>query len=160
MDEERGKRLNYTPQQAKQKIAHYCSYQERCHLEVRQKLYSYGLNTEEVDDVVIFLISENFLNEERFAVQYAGGKFRMNKWGKNKIKQALRFKQISDYCINKALGQIDEGQYMKTFEDIVEKKLISLKREKNIFVKKRKLQDYLLQRGFESDLIREAIKNV
>jgi len=106
------------------------------------------------------LINENYLNEERFAIQFAGGKFRMKQWGKNKIKQALKFKQVSDYCIKKALKEIDAFEYEKSFQKLVAQKLQTLKSEKNIFIKKRKLQDFLLQRGFENDLIREALKTI
>ena len=150
----------YTPEQSLPKIKQYCAYQERCHKEVREKLYSFGLNKTEVGEIVSTLINENYLNEERFAIQFAGGKFRMKQWGKNKIKQALTFKQVSDYCIKKALKEIDDLSYEKTFTKLAEQKLKTLKSERNIFVKKRKLQDFLLQRGFESDLIREVIKNV
>lgn len=150
----------YTPLQAKEKIVHYCAWQERCHYEVAQKLYSFGLNSSEVNEIISFLITENYLNEERFAIQYAGGKFRMNQWGKSKIKQALRQKRVSDYCIRKGLETIDENDYALTFERLKDKKLISLKSEKNIFTKKRKLQDYLLQKGYEFDLIQDALKQI
>jgi regulatory protein len=150
----------YTPEQSLPKIRQYCAYQERCHKEVREKLYSFGLTKEEVDEIISILINENYLNEERFAIQFAGGKFRMKQWGKNKIKQALKFKQVSDYCIQKALKEIDDISYERVFQKLAEQKLKSLKSERNIFVKKRKLQDFLLQRGFENDLIREVIKNL
>jgi regulatory protein len=151
---------NFTPDQSLQKIKQYCAYQERCHKEVREKLHSFGLNKTEVDEIISTLINENYLNEERFAIHYAGGKFRMKQWGKNKIKQALKMKQVSDYCIKKALKEIDEISYEKAFLKLSEQKLKALKSEKNIFVKKRKLQDFLLQRGFESDLVREAVNAI
>lgn len=149
---------NFTPDQAIPKIKQYCAYQERCHAEVRDKLYSYGLYKKEVEPIISLLITENYLNEERFAIIYAGGKFRMNQWGKVKIKQALRVKQVSDYCIKKALKEIDETDYQKTFRKLTEQKLKTIRSEKNIFVKKRKLQDYLLQKGYESGLISEMLK--
>ena len=139
------------------KIKHYCSYQERCHSEVKEKLYGFGLNRAEVDELMSMLVEENYLNEERFAIQYAGGKFRMNHWGRNKIKQGLKQKHISDYCIKKAMKEIEEDEYLKLLNKLFEQKLATLKSEKNIFIKKRKLQDFLLQRGFESELISEAI---
>ncbi len=151
---------NFTPEQSIPKIKQYCAYQERCHMEVREKLYSYGLNKKEIDEVISTLINENYLNEERFAIQFAGGKFRMRQWGKNKIKHALKLKQVSDYCIKKALKEIDDISYAKSFHKLTEQKLKALKGEKNIFVKKRKLQDFLMQRGFENDLIRETIKTM
>ncbi len=151
---------NFTPDQAIPKIKHYCTYQERCHAEVRDKLYSYGLYKKEVEPIISLLINENYLNEERFSIMYAGGKFRMNQWGKIKIKQALKLKQISDYCIKKALKEIDEAQYQKTFQKLTEQKLKALKSEKNIFIKKRKLQDYLLQKGFEDNMISEEVTKI
>lgn len=146
-----------TKEQALQKIKHYCAYQERCHQEVKEKLYSLGMHRKEVDELISQLIEENYLNEERFAIQYAGGKFRMNHWGKIKIKYALKQKQVSEYCIKKALLQIDNDAYIKTLEKLAAEKQNTLKSEKNNFVKLRKVQDYLLQKGFESDLIRDAL---
>jgi len=151
---------NFTPQQSVPKIKQYCAYQERCHAEVRDKLYSFGLNKSEVEEIISELITENYLNEERFAIHYAGGKFRMKQWGKNKIKQALKFKQVSDYCIKKALKEIDEKEYEKTFIKLSELKLKTLKSEKNIFIKKRKLQDFLLMKGYESERVREAVNMI
>jgi len=151
---------NFTPDQAIPKIKQYCAYQERCHAEVKDKLYSFGLHRKDVDEIIVLLIGENYLNEERFAIHYAGGKFRMNHWGKNKIKQALKQKQLSDYCIKKALKQIDDTDYAKTFEKLVEQKMNLLKDEKNIFAKKKKLQDFLLMKGYESDLVNEEVVKI
>ena len=151
---------HFTPQQSVPKIKQYCAYQERCHAEVRDKLYSFGLNKMEVEEIISILINENYLNEERFAIHYAGGKFRMKQWGKNKIKQSLKFKQVSEYCIKKALKEIDSKEYEKTFQKLVEQKLKTLKAEKNIFIKKRKLQDFLLQKGFENEMIREEVNKI
>jgi regulatory protein len=151
---------HFTPDQAVPKIKQYCAYQERCHSEVRDKLYSFGLNKVEVEEIISILITENYLNEERFAVHYASGKFRMKQWGKIKIKQSLKYKQVSDYCIKKALKEIDSKEYERTFQKLSEQKLKTLKSEKNIFIKKRKLQDFLLQKGFENDLVREAVNNI
>lgn len=151
-------RTRLPPEQALQKVRHYCAYQERSHLEVKEKLYSFGLWKQEVEAALSQLIEENYLNEERFAVQFAGGKFRMKQWGRIKIRQELKQKQVSDYCIKKALKEIDEEAYQKTLQKLAEEKWKTLKGEKNIFIKKRKLQDYLLQKGFESDLINEMIR--
>lgn len=149
----------FTPDQSLQKIKQYCAYQERCHAEVRNKLFSYGLNHNEVEEIISVLIVENYLNEERFALQFARGKFRMRQWGINKIRQSLHLKQVSEYCIKKALGEIDDGEYKSVLQKLVDRKMSSLKSEKNIFIKKRKLQDFLLQKGFESEQIREIIKD-
>ena len=139
------------------KAEHYCAYQERCHSDVKEKLYDLGIRKKDYNEIIAALIEENYLNEERFAIAFAGGKFRINKWGRIKIKYALKQKQVSAYCIKKALKQIDEEEYLKTLQKLFEEKLKTLKSEKNIFIKKRKLQDHLLQKGFESDLIREMI---
>jgi len=150
----------YSKDEALQKAKQYCAYQERCHSEVKEKLYSFGMNKKEVDELLSELISDNYLNEERFAILYAGGKFRIKQWGKVKIKYSLKQKQISEYCIKKALAAIDERDYTKTLEKLFEQKLKTLQAEKNIFIKKRKLQDYLLQKGFETDMVRKLIAQV
>lgn len=149
-----------TPNQALSKIKHFCAYQERCHSEVKEKLYGFGLNKNEVDEILSRLIEENYLNEERFATQFAGGKFRIKKWGRVKIKYELRKKQVSDYCIKKALAAIDDKDYVKILQKIFTDKLKTLKGEKNIFIKKRKLQDHILQKGFESELIHKLIAKI
>ena len=153
--------MNFTrlsKEQALPQIKQYCVYRERCHSEVKEKLYSLGLYKNDVEQLMAQLIEENYLNEERFAIQYAGGKFRMNQWGRVKIKHALRQKQVSEYSIKKGLKEISESDYKKTLEKLAAQKLKALKNEKNIFIKKRKLQDYLLQKGYESELIKEVIK--
>ncbi|CAN5298130.1 regulatory protein RecX [soil metagenome] len=149
---------NFTPQQALQKIKGYCAYQERCHAEVKDKLYGYGLHKSDVEPIISQLIEENYLNEERFATAYAGGKFRMKQWGRIKIKMSLKQKRVSEYCIKKALQSIDEAAYIKTLHKLAEQKRKALKGEKNIWIKKKKLQDHLLQKGFESDLIRDILQ--
>jgi len=138
-----------------QKIKSYCVYQERCHSEVRKKLYEFGLYKKDVEQIISQLIEDNYLNEERFAIQYAGGKFRMNKWGRVKIKQALTQKNVSEYSIKKALKQISEEDYIKTLNKLADNKLKTLKNENDNFIKNRRLQDYLLQKGYENDLIRQ-----
>ena len=147
----------HSKEEALQKAKYYCAYQERCHSEVKEKLYSLGMNKKEVDELLSELITDNYLNEERFAIQFAGGKFRIKQWGRVKIKYALKQKQVSEYCIKKALKGIDERDYTKTAEKLFEQKLKTLKTEKNIFIKKRKLQDYLLQKGFETSTISKLI---
>ena len=147
-----------TKEQALQKLRQYCAYQERSHKEVKEKLYGYGLHKRETEESISQLIEEGYLNEERFAIQYAGGKFRMMHWGKVKIRYELKLKQVSDYCIRKALQQIDEDAYEKTLDHLAEEKWRLLRGEQNRFTKKRKLQDYLLQKGFESDRVGEMVK--
>lgn len=147
----------FSKEEALQKAKQYCAYQERCHSEVKDKLYSFGLYKKEVDELLSELISDNYLNEERFAIQYAGGKFRIKQWGRVKIKYALKQKQVSEYCIKKALKIIDEGDYNKTAQKLFDQKLKTLKTEKNIFSRKKKLQDHLIQKGFESNLVSKLL---
>lgn len=150
----------FSKEEAFQKAKHYCAYQERCHSEVKEKLYSFGLYKKEVEELLSELINENYLNEERFALMYVGGKFRIKQWGKVKIKYSLKQKQISEYCINKALASIGDTEYKKTLQKLFDANLKTLKSEKNSFFKKRKLQDHLMQKGFESALIREMLDAV
>ncbi len=147
-----------TKEQAHQKAKHYCAYQERCHSEVKEKLYSFGLRKTDVEELLSKLIEENYLNEERFAVQFTGGRFRMKQWGRVKIRYELKQKQVSEYVIRKALKTIDEDDYQSTLFKLYEQKQQQLSSEKNIFIKKRKLQDYLLQKGYEMQLINELMK--
>ena len=149
-----------TPQQALAKIKQYCAYQERCHSEVKERLYGYGLLKVEVEEILSKLIEENYLNEERFAIQFAGGKFRIKQWGKVKIKYELKQKWISDYCIKKALSLIDNTDYSKTLYKLADLKIKILKDEKNIFIKKKKLQDHLLSKGFELNLVKEIVADL
>lgn len=146
-----------TPQQAHQKIKHFCAYQERCHSEVKEKLYGYGLRKQEVEQILSQLIEEDYLNEERFAEQFAGGRFRMKKWGRVKIRYELKQRQVSEYCIRKGMKVIDEEDYYNTLQQLFELKSRELRGEKNQFIRKRKLQDYLLQKGYETEYIRELL---
>lgn len=149
-----------TPQQALPKLKQYCAYQERCHSEVKEKLYGYGVYGDDADSIISTLIEEDYLNEERFAIAFAGGKFRMKQWGKVKISYELKQKQVSAYCIKKALQSIQAEEYENTLQKLAEQKLQTLTSEKNIFIKKRKLQDFLLQRGFENEYVREEVKKI
>lgn len=149
-----------TKEQAFQKAKHYCAYQERSHSEARDKLYSLGLWKKDVEELLSRLIEEDYLNEERFAKQFAGGKFRMKQWGKVKIQYELKQKQVSAYCIKKALQEISEEDYDKTIRKLSSKKISTLKSEKNIFIKKKKLQDYLIQKGYEWDIVSEMLKTL
>jgi regulatory protein len=148
-----------TKEQAWQKAKHYCAWQERCHVEVKEKLYSFGIRKAEVEELLSKLIDENYLDEERFAIQFAGGKFRVKQWGRVKIKYELKQKRVSDYCIKKAIREINEDDYRKTLAKLFTAKLKTLKSETNYFIRKRKLQNYLLQKGYEPELIHEILKN-
>ena len=131
----------------------YCQYQERCHSEVMTKLKEMECTTDEADEYIAWLISENILNEERFARAFARGKFRMLGWGKTKIKQHLKQKKVSDYCIRKGLSEIDETEYDEKLNKFAEKKQKELKSEKNQPTKKKKIYNFLIQKGYERDLV-------
>lgn len=154
-------RKQLSKEEALQKLRHYCAYQDRSHFEAREKLYSYGLRKQEVEESLSQLIEENFLNEERFAIQFAGGKFRMKQWGRTKIKYELKQKRVSEYCIKTALSSIDEETYQKTLLQLAKKKWTSIKGDGvNLFVKMSKTKNFLLQRGFEPLLVSSVVKNL
>jgi len=149
---------NIGTEKAIEKIRHYCAYQERCHYEVREKLYSFGLYKEDVEALLSQLIEEKYLDEERYAIAFAGGRFRIKHWGRVKIKYALKQNRISEYCIKKAINSIDEDEYKRVLLTLIEGKLKVLKKEKNVYMRNRKLQAFLMQKGFESDLIISLLK--
>lgn len=134
-------------------IKHYCAYQERSHAEVRSKLITLACYGEDLEEAIGILIEEDYLNEERFAIAYAGGKFRTHSWGRVKIKQQLKLKQVSEYCTRKALAAIGEEDYLATLKKLLEKKKASLGSEKDHWRKRQKVTSYLLQKGYEADLI-------
>ena len=143
-----------SPEKALQKLKHFCGYQERSHSEVKQKLYSLGLFKQEVEVLISRLIEEEYLNEERYAVQFASGKSRIKGWGKVKIRYELKQKGVSDFCIAKALKALNDKEYEAGFQRIADKKWQALRSEKNIFTKKNKWQQFLLQRGFDLSTIK------
>ncbi len=149
--------LKLTPELAHHKIKNWCAYQERSQHETRQKLYEYGLFSNDVEQLIVKLIEENFLNEERFAFAFVSGKFNIKQWGKIKIKIELRKHKVGDYLIKKALQSIDENNYIKTLNKVIEKK-IKLTPEKNKQKLFYKIFQYALSRGFESDIIAEQLK--
>ena len=149
----------YTTAQIKEKIRHYCAYQERSHNEVRTKLYGYGLYSSEVDEIISSLITEGFLNEERYAKTFAGGKFRIKKWGRLKIINALEGNGISKTCIKSGINEIDQRDYLNTLLEILQKKINSLT-DQDIFVKRDKIARYAIQRGFEPELVWALLKDL
>jgi regulatory protein len=146
-------------EQALQKLKHYCGYQERCHSEVKEKLWNLGVWKPEHGEIIASLIEEGYLNEERFAMAFAGGKFRMKQWGRVKIKYELKQKQVSEYCIKKALKQIEEDEYQQVLKKLTEEKYASLKSEQYL-VRKKKTMDYLMQKGFEPGLVSAALNHL
>ncbi len=146
----------YTVDEARKKLENYCAYQERCHKEVKSKLKEMRMIPEVIDNILVYLIQNNYLNEERFAKAYVRGKFRIKKWGKNRLVRELRFREISRYNIDTALKEIDLDDYYNTLDELVNKRISQVK-ENNLYKKKKKVADYLLYRGWESHLIYEKL---
>lgn len=151
---------NIGTEKAFEKVKYYCAYQERSHAEVKKKLYGFGLYKNEVELLMSRLIEENYLNEERFAMAFAGGKFRIKQWGKTRIKFELKQRQVSDYSIKKALAAIPDDDYEKALHKLASDKITALKTEQNIFTRKSKLQNYLVSKGYEFNLIAEILKKM
>jgi regulatory protein len=156
--EETGKKqIKLDKKSALAKAEHYCAYQERAQQEIRDKLYEWGLWSNDVEELISELIQTNFLNEERFTQAYVSGKFNIKHWGKIKIKQGLKLKRIPDKMIQRALNSIDHDEYLKTIQSLAEKKAPLIK-EKDAFKHQYKLVSYLMGKGFERDLIILALK--
>ena len=148
-----------TPKEALQKLEHFCAYQERCHAEVVSKLYSLKMTADEIDAIVVQLIEGNFLNETRFACSFARGKHRMKSWGKIRITNELKARQISSTNITLALKEISAEEYETTFENLAERCWSGIQ-EKNILKKRKKFCDYMLRRGYESNLVYDKVKDL
>ena len=144
---------------AKGKIAKYCAYQERSHLEVEQKLYSFGITSAQVQEVLAWLITENYVNEERYAIAFAGGKFRIKKWGKLRIANRLEQKKISQYSIDKSLSQIDNKDYLDTMEQLIRQKWQSSSAD-NVYELRNKVARYVISKGFEPDQVWELTRTI
>src|SRR5690554_4347267 len=141
MDEAAHNKKIYTPRQARLKAESYCAYQERSQQEIRDKLYSWGVYPDDVENIIVDLISENFLNEERFAHAYASGKFNIKKWGKGKITSGLKFKQVPPRLIKDALNTIDPDEYFDTLLEVLRKKAALLD-ERDAYKRRMKLAQY------------------
>jgi regulatory protein len=148
-----------TKEQALQKLRQYCAYQERSHYEVTQKLWDLGIRKTQHPSIISTLIEEDYLNEERFAKQFAGGKAGMKDWGRKKIYYALKERQVSEENIKRAMKGIEEENYLNTIKKLAEKKYALLKTEDDT-VRKKKTIDYLRQKGFEFDLIMNAVNQL
>lgn len=146
-----------TIEQARQKALRYCAYQERCHQEVKNKLYELGLKSSDADELLTYLITEGFLNEERYARLFAGGKFRIKKWGRVKIIHALESKGLSKNCIRLGLKEIDEDDYRQTLKKLITEKL-SVNTEENSFAARDKISKSLIQKGYEPELVWKFLK--
>lgn len=150
----------YTIEEATKRLERYCAYQERCHKEVNQKLYEMRMIPAAVDQIIDHLLRHNFLNETRFAQTFARGKFRAKKWGRNRIVNELKLREISKFNIQIALKEIPDAEYYTTFEALVEKRLLQLVSEKNIQKRRKKLADYLFYRGWEPELVYEKVNEI
>lgn len=135
------------------KLQAFCAARDRCHSEIRTKLLSLQVYGDDLEEIISQLVTEGFLNEERFAKNYVSGKFRINKWGRNKIIYGLRSKKVADYCIQKGLREIDEDEYLALLDDLIEKKI----KGETSFAAKQKVVAFLQQKGFESALILQRI---
>lgn len=145
--------------EAIQKIEHFCAYQERCHEEVVSKLRTMKMDLDEIDQIMVYLIAENFINEERFACSFARGKHRIKHWGRIRIINELKYKNISQTLINTALKEISLEEYLETFHTIAQRHWETI-RETNTLKKRKKFCDYLLRRGFESNLVYDKVKEL
>lgn len=142
-----------TPSMAIERMRKFCGYQERAHSEVRTKLIKLEVYGDDLEEIIAQLVSEDFLNEERFARAYVRGKFRMNKWGKFKIKMHLKQKRVSEYCINEGMQEISDEEYSNMIDDLLSRKLVG-----NIDAKaKQKIRDALMRKGFEPALVSERM---
>lgn len=149
----------FTLKEATKKLEGYCAYQDRCHKEVVNKLREMGMIPIAIDEIIGHLIKENFLNEERFARSFARGKFNIKKWGKHRVVNELKQREITKYNINLALKEIEDTVYLDTLEQLAEKRLGQLT-DTDLFKKRKKLADYLLYRGWESTLVYEITKRL
>ena len=148
--------IKLSTETALQKIMSWCAYQERSQHDTRQKLIEYGLSSEDIEAIIANLIAENYVNEERFAVAFASGKFRIKHWGKNKIKMELKRHRVSEYSVNKALKSIDQDEYISVIKKVIEKKAKQVKSSNSQKIVYSVL-NYLVSRGFESDLVKENL---
>lgn len=143
---------------ATKKLEYYCSYQDRCYKEVIQKLKTLGMYETAINHILDHLASNNYLNEERFAKSFTRGKHNFKGWGKRRIEQELKFREISSYNIKIAFKEI-ENDYLNNFYTLANKKWDSLK-ESSLDVKKRKWMEFLMRKGYENNLIYTALKEI
>ena len=140
------------------KLLRYCAYQERCHRDVREKIMSYDVYGDDLEEIMVYLIEQNYLNEERFAITYAGGKFRLKRWGRNKIRFELEHREISEYCIQKALNEIDEEEYETALTKLIEDQL-NKDPKLDLLLAKDKTLKYCTGRGYEIDTVLRILRN-
>ncbi len=142
------------------KAANFSAYQERTHAEVRERLQKWEVWGDEAEEIIAYLIEDNFLNEERFAKVFAGSKFRVKQWGRQKIKYELKARKLSEYCIKVGMAEIEDNDYIDTLKTILEKKKYELRTEKQPLIVKQKLAQYAIGKGFESELVWQIIGEI
>ena len=152
-------RKSYNLEQALSRLQRYCAYQDRCHIEVERKLTKMRMIPQAKEQIIMSLIEDDYLNEERFALAFVKGKFRIKKWGRIRLKAELKKRKISKYLIKSALEQISEKDYLFTFEELADRKANSIKAN-SILLKKKKLADYLIYRGWESNLVYKKVNQL
>lgn len=156
---EKNSQKTYSIQEAQSKLENYCAYQERCHKEVVEKLRGMNMIPQVIDLIIVHLIDQNFLNEERFACSFARGKHRIKYWGTIRIVNELKFRNISSYNIKTALKEISEEEYYTNFHFLADRQWQSMK-EKDNLKKRKKFCDFLLRKGFESNMVYEKVKEL
>ena len=147
-----------TKEQVLQKLRFYCRYQQRCESEIKDKLFELGINKKDHDELINGLVKENCVSDERFAEAFVSGRFKLKQWGRRRIQKGLREKRVSDEITQKALEQINIKEYMAVLNKLAKERFASLKNEQYL-VRKKKTLDYLMQKGYEVDLIKEVVKN-
>ena len=152
-------RKSYTLEQALSRLQRYCTYQDRCHIEVERKLTEMRMIPQAKEQIIMSLIEDDYLNEERFALAFVKGKFRIKKWGRIRLKAELKKRKISKYLIKSALEQISEKDYLFTFEELANRKANSIKAD-SILLKQKKLADFLIYRGWESSLVNNKVNQL
>lgn len=150
---------SWSLEEAFEKLTTFCAYQDRCPWEVRRKLFEKGIKDEPAEKLIAELVAEEFVNEERFARSFSRGKFRLKKWGKNRIRMELKMREIPEVLIRKGLSEIDPEEYYDTLLSQTEKKWEST-HESDAFKKRYKVTQYLMAKGFEMDLVKEVIEGL
>ena len=141
------------------KLQRYCAYQDRCHKEVREKLSDLGIWGDDAGEIMVALIEEKFLDEERFARSFVRGKHRFKKWGRIKIKIELKKKDITGYCLKMGFQEIEDDEYLQTLTTLLEKK-VKLVKAKNDYERKSKLARFAMTKGYESNLVWQVVNEL
>lgn len=152
------KKKYISKQEALEKLQQYCIYQDRCQQEVKQKLFSLGIYGNEADDILVKLIQNDFVNEERFARAYVSGKYKLKRWGRLMIINKLQARGISKYCINKGLEEIVEERYIENLKYLIDKKKPTIKVNRK-YQLNQKLATYVIGKGYESTLVWEILED-